>query len=465
MKTYIDYFKEICKIPHGSGNTKKISDYFENFAKAHSLRYIREDCGNIIIFKDASKGYENSEPVILQGHLDMVCVSDGKTEINFETDALTVCENEDFIFAKGTSLGGDDGIAGAYALEILARDDISHPALEVVLTVDEETGMDGANALDVSVLKSRMLINLDSEDEGTLLSSCAGGIRADTEIGFCTEKAAGETVKLTVTSLAGGHSGTEIDKGRQNAAVLLASLLKKADIKKFACFNSGNADNAIPFFACCVIEKDEKKQQLLQNLFEEAKKSFCSDDEKAVLLFEKAEETDLLSEEASARVLSYITDVKNGIVSMSKNVPGLVQTSLNLGVVKTGNGTVTLSHAIRSSVNAERAELEKSVAALAESLGAKTAFHSGYPAWEFFENSRLQKVFCKAYKEMYRKDMTVSAIHAGLECGILSGKIRNLDCVSLGPDIFDIHSADERLSKKSAQRVFELLLSVLESLK
>ena len=187
MKTYIDYFKEICKIPHGSGNTKKISDYFESFAKAHSLEYIREDCGNIIIFKKASKGYENSEPVILQGHLDMVCVSDGKTQINFETDPLTVCEDEDFIFAKGTSLGGDDGIAGAYALEILARDDISHPALEVVLTVDEETGMDGANALDVSVLKSRMLINLDSEDEGTLLASCAGGIRADTEFAFCTE--------------------------------------------------------------------------------------------------------------------------------------------------------------------------------------------------------------------------------------------------------------------------------------
>ena len=465
MKTYTDYFKEMCKIPHGPGNTKAMSDYFENFAKAHSLRYIREDCGNIIIFKDASKGYENSEPVILQGHLDMVCVSDGKTEINFETDALTVCENEEFIFAKGTSLGGDDGIAGAYMLEILSRDDIPHPALEVVLTIDEETGMDGANALDASVLKGRMLINLDSEEEGTLLSSCAGGIRADTEIDVFAEKTAVEAFKVSVTALAGGHSGTEIDKGRQNAAVLLAGLLKKAGIERIADFSAGSADNAIAFSAGCVIEKDEGKERLLKELFEEAKNSFCPDDQKAVLTFEDAGKTALLCKKDSQRVLSYITDVRNGIVAMSKNVPGLVQTSLNLGVVKTENGKVLLSHAIRSSVNTERQELEKSVAALAESLGAKTDFHSGYPAWEFFENSKLQKVFCKAYKEMYQKDMTVSAIHAGLECGILSGKIRNLDCVSLGPDIFDIHSADERLSKKSAERTFRLLLSVLEKLR
>lgn len=465
MKTYIDYFKEMCLIPHGSGNTKAMSDYFENFAKAHSLKVIREECGNIIIFKDATEGYENSAPVILQGHLDMVCVSDGKTDINFETDGLTVCEDGDFIFAKGTSLGGDDGIAGAYALEILARDDIPHPPLEVVLTIDEETGMDGANALDVSVLKSRMLINLDSEDEGTLLTSCAGGIRADTEIPFSTEKTGNETVKVTVTSLAGGHSGTEINKGRQNAAVLLASLLKEAEEQSFAAFCAGNADNAIPFFASCVIEKDENKLELLKKLFEEKKKDFCPEDKNGVILFENSDEKELLSKKDAQSVLSYITNVKNGVVSMSKNVPGLVQTSLNLGVVKTEDGKVTLSHAIRSSVNAERAELEKDVEKTAVSLGGITAFHSGYPAWEFFENSVLQKVFCAAYKEMFNREMTVSAIHAGLECGILSGKIKGLDCVSLGPDIFDIHSADEKLSKKSAQRTFELLLSVLKKLK
>lgn len=465
MKTYIDYFKEMCKIPHGSGNTKAMSDYFESFAKAHSLRFIREECGNVIMFKDATKGYEKSEPVILQGHLDMVCVSDGKTEIDFETEGLTVCEDEDFIFAKGTSLGGDDGIAGAYALEILSRDDIPHPALEVVLTVDEETGMDGANALDVSNLKGRLLINLDSEEEGTLLSSCAGGIRADTEIAFSAEKTTKKTVKVSVSSLAGGHSGTEIDKHRQNAAVLLASLLKKADVKRIAAFEAGNADNAIPFFASCVIEEEEEKPQKLSALFESAKKDFCNEDKKAFLSFESSNCTALLCERDSLRVLSYITNVENGVVSMSKNVPGLVQTSLNLGVVKTEKAKVLLSHALRSSVNAERAELEKSVAAAAKSLGAKTSFHSGYPAWEFFENSKLQKIFCEAYRDLFKKEMAVSAIHAGLECGILSGKIKNLDCVSLGPDIFDIHSADERLSKKSAERTFSLLLSVLKKLR
>lgn len=464
MKTYIDYFKEICKIPHGSGNTKKISDYCENFAKEHSLKYIRESCGNVIIFKDGSKGFEKSEPVILQGHLDMVCVTDGKTEIDFENEGLNVLEDEDYIFAKGTTLGGDDGIAPAYAFEILSRGNIPHPPLEVVLTIDEETGMDGANALDVSVLKSKRLINIDSEDEGILLTSCAGGIRADVTFDVRTETTE-NAVSVTLTSLAGGHSGTEIDKGRQNAAVLLASLLKKAGVKRIGSINAGNADNAIPFSASCVIEKDGEAEKKLLSLFEEAKRDFCTDDQNAKLGFSAQNEAKLFSESDSEKIISYITGVQNGIVSMSKNVPGLVQTSLNLGVIETYENVVTLSHALRSSVNEERRGLEKNLSSLAESLGAKADFHSGYPAWEFFENSVLQKVFCEAYKEQYKKDMTVSAIHAGLECGILSGKIEGLDCVSFGPDIFGAHSAKERLSKKSAKRTFELLLSVLEKLK
>ncbi len=324
--------------------------------------------------------------------------------------------------------------------------------------------MDGANALDVSVLKSKRLINIDSEDEGILLTSCAGGIRADVTFDVQKEKAE-SAVLVTVTSLAGGHSGTEIDKGRQNASVLLASLLKKAGIKKIGSISAGNADNAIPFSASCLIEKNSAAKEKLLALFEEAKKNFCEDDKNATLVFAAADEAELFAEKDSERVLSYITGVQNGIVSMSQNVPGLVQTSLNLGVIETDANTVTLSHALRSSVNEERHELEKNLSSLAESLGAKATLHSGYPAWEFFENSVLQKVFCEAYKEQYKKDMTVSAIHAGLECGILSGKIKNLDCVSFGPDIFGAHSAKERLSKKSAERTFKLLLSVLEKLK
>lgn len=465
MKTYIDYFKEICSIPHGSGNTEKISDYCEAFAKEHGLRHIRERCGNIIIFKDGSKGFEKSEPVILQGHLDMVCVTDGKTKIDFERDGLTLDEDEDFIFAKGTTLGGDDGIALAYAFEILSREDIAHPPLEVVLTIDEETGMDGANALDVSVLKSKRLINIDSEDEGILLTSCAGGIRADVSFEVHGEKSASETALVTVTSLSGGHSGTEIDKGRKNAAVLLGTLLKKSGARRLSSLNAGTADNAIPFSASAVIESDEKTLSSLKELFEDEKKSFCPDDKNAVLKIEKATENVLWSEEDSGKILEYLTSVQNGIVSMSRNVPGLVQTSLNLGVVRSEGKTVTLSHALRSSVEEEKRELCENLLALSKRLGAACDFHSGYPAWEFFEGSVLQKVFCEAFKEQYGKEMTVSAIHAGLECGILSGKIKNLDCVSFGPDIFGAHSSDEKLSKKSAERTFRLLLSVLEKFK
>lgn len=465
MKSYIEYFREICSIPHGSGNTEKLCDYCEAFAAEHGLKYIREKSGNIIIFKDATAGFENSEPVILQGHLDMVCVSEEKNDIDFETDGLTVCEDESSLFASGTSLGGDDGIAIAYALEILERDDIAHPPLEVVFTVDEETGMDGAGALDVSVLRAKRLINLDSEEEGVLLTSCAGGVRADVTFDAVFDEAFGETLRVSLSSFAGGHSGTEINLGRQNAGILLCSMLKSAGVKRVGALTAGVADNAIPTTASAVIEKTPGIEETLKEIFEQFRRAFRREDRDAVLLIEPSNGKKLVSQGDTSQILSYITRVYNGVITKSEMVGGLVQTSLNLGVIRTNESGVVISHALRSSVNSEREALENDVRQLATLLGGSIVFHSAYPAWEYRESSVLRRTFSQVYERLFKTPMLVTAIHAGLECGILSGKIENLDCVSVGPDIHGAHTTKERLDKKSAKRVFSLLLAVLEELK
>ena len=464
-KTYLDYFYDICSIPHGSGNTALISDYCENFAKQRNLRYIREKCGNIIIFKDASEGYENAAPVIVQGHLDMVCVKREGRDIDFLTEGLAVKDDGDFIYADGTSLGGDDGIAVAYALAILDSDEIKHPKLEVVFTIDEETGMEGASALDVSPLKGKMLINIDSEDEGTLLSSCAGGIRADVLFEGKKEPAETELIKVSIASLAGGHSGTEIDKGRKNAVILLAKMLKESGVNKLASMGGGSADNAIPSFCSAVVENKDGLAQKLNSIFEREKEGFTDEDKNAVITFEKADNASVFCEADSKRLLSLISEIPNGVIAFSKNVEGLVQTSLNLGMIRTENEKVMLGHALRSSVKAEKQQLLERLTAHCESFGSAASTYGDYPAWEYRENSPLRDAFLSSFKEQYGREMKVTAIHAGLECGILCGKIEGLDCVSMGPDIFDIHSPDEKLSKSSCERTFRLLCSVLEKLK
>lgn len=463
-KTYLDYFFDLCSIPRGSGNTEKISAYCEAFAKQKGLRCIREECGNIIIFKAATPGFENAETVILQGHLDMVCVKREGKAFDFKTQGLTLLEKGDFIYADGTSLGGDDGIAVAFALAILDSEEIKHPKLEVVLTVDEETGMDGASALDVSPLEGKMLVNIDSEDEGTLLSSCAGGIRADVLFEGKKQQSEKELLKISISSLAGGHSGTEIDKNRKNAIILLSKMLKEAHCQRLASLSGGSADNAIASFCSAVVEKQPGLTQKLKASFEKEKGSFSVEDCNATISFEKADNEPVFCTDDSKKLLSMISDMPNGVIAFSKNVKGLTETSLNLGMIKTEREKVMLGHALRSSVKTEKQRLLKELCDYCESLGATVSTYGDYPAWEYRENSRLRDAFISSYRELYGKEMKVTAIHAGLECGIFCGKIQDLDCVSMGPDIFDIHSPDERLSKSSCERTFKLLCTILERL-
>ena len=462
-KTYLDYFKEIAAIPHGSGNTKTISDYCVRFAQQRGLRCLQDDAGNVILFKNATNGSE--ETVILQGHLDMVCAKREGLSFDFTRDALRLREDGDFLFAEGTTLGGDDGIAVAYALAILDSDTLLHPNLEVVFTVDEEIGMLGAAALDLSPLKGTMLINVDSEEEGTLLTSCAGGVRADLTWRAANEKTVADAcLRVSLGGLPGGHSGTEIDKGHENAVLVLAKLLQTVGVVRLCAIDGGNADNAIPTSCTAIVEDAPGLAARLQTAFAAAKASFALSEQTAALTVEPTPTMDAFSEADTAQLLSLLCGMPNGVVAMSAHVPGLVQTSLNLGTVATEGEAVLTGHALRSSVGAEKDALLAALTAHAQKHGAAAATFGDYPAWEFKENSRLRETILRCYKAQYGKPMTITAIHAGLECGIFCGKKTGLDCVSMGPDIFDIHTCDERLSLSSAERTYELLCSVLGEL-
>ena len=461
----LEYFRLICSLPHGSDNTSLISDMLCDFAASRHLRYIKDSLGNVIIFKNGTDGYETSPAVILQGHIDMVCVKDEGIEIDFKKDGLSLSEDEDYIWANGTSLGGDDGIAVAYMLAILDSDSVPHPPLECVFTVDEETGMYGAEALDLSVLSGKMLINLDSEDEGTMLVSCAGGIRLDALFGFDKAESEKPAIKISLSGLTGGHSGTEIDKNRPNAVFALLKALKSLDGICLCEISGGSADNAIPTDCQAVIAADNPAEatEKIKQYFEFFKEQY-PDEKAATVTVEEAVAKASFIEKDTKAFLSCMGEVPDGVVSMSADIKNLVQTSLNLGVIRTDESGIAIGHALRSSVRAEKEALQEKVASVYQKHGANVTLHGDYPEWEFRKDSRLQKVIAAEYKKQSGNEMTVTAIHAGLECGLFCKKRPGLDCVSLGPDIFDIHTSLEKLSKKSAERVFTLLLSVLEEL-
>ena len=461
--SYLDFFKALAAIPHGSGNTKAISDYCVDFAKRRGLRYLQDENNNVIIWKDATNG--SDETVILQGHLDMVCVQRDGRNIDFLKDGLRLKTDGDFLFAEGTTLGGDDGIAVAYALAILDSDTLRHPNLEVVFTVDEEIGMLGAAALDLSPLKGKMLINVDSEEEGTLLTSCAGGVRADLKWTAAGEKAAaGDCLRISIDGLPGGHSGTEIDKQHENAVLVLAKLLQRAGVKRLASIDGGSADNAIPTFCTAVVVNEDGLSETLAAIFADVKADFAASEQSVTLTVEAAPAAAAFGEADTADLLSLLCDMPNGVIAMSEHVPGLVQTSLNLGMLETKGNCVLTGHALRSSVQAEKELLLAALTAHAASHGAAVSTFGDYPAWEFKPESRLRDTILRCYEAQYGQPMQITAIHAGLECGIFCGKKSDLDCVSMGPDIFDIHTYDERLSLSSAVRTYQLLCSVLAEL-
>lgn len=464
------YFEQLCAIPHGSGNTKMISDYLVNFAKKHGIRYIQDELNNVLLFADGTCGYEDHAPVILQGHMDMVCEKDADCPIDMEREGLDITHNGEYIFANGTTLGGDDGVAVAFALALLADPTIAHPPIEVIITVDEEVGMEGATGVDLSMLKGRTMINLDCENEGVFTVSCAGGARGTITLPLQRRAVYGPCVKLTVEGLQGGHSGVEIHKNLGNANKIMGEFLSRVQKLMPLCITDitgGAKDNAIPR-SCQVTlvamgSHIERINDVAAQLQEEVRATF--DEPEARIYGDDVDALggNALSTQDSAKVIALLCSAPNGVQSWSQDIEGLVQTSLNLGVVRLADA-LRMTFAVRSSVNQEKRELLAQLQELAKLFDAQYSEMGDYPAWEFKKDSHLRDTMVRVFERMYGKSPVVEAIHAGLECGILSDKLPGLDCVAIGPDMQDIHTSRERLHIASTRRSWEFLLEILKEL-
>ncbi len=466
------YFEDLCNIPHGSGNTKQISDYCADFARKHNLDFTQDKMGNLIINKPGTKGYENHPAVIIQGHIDMVCVrDDALSNIDMSKDSLKLSIDGDFIHANGTTLGGDDGIAVAYCLAILASTDIPHPPIVGLLTVDEEIGLLGAVGIDMSNVTARSMINIDSEKEGVFLTSCAGGSTVISEIPVKRENLSGKIITLRIDGLAGGHSGAEIDKMRGNSNKLMARFLNALSEKisfSLVEIKGGIKNNAIPLLTEAVIICDNsltvsKAVDEYDRIF---KSEFKTSDSNVHLSIadEKDGTISALTSDDTKNVICMLTIAPDGIQTMSADVPGLVESSLNLGVLKSNKDSIYVEFSVRSSVASLMEEIIQRVKLITEISNGKLKVCDSYPAWEYSKNSKLRDTMIQAYKDLTGKEPVVTAIHAGLECGLFAGKLPGLDCISIGPDIFDIHTSKEHLSISSTQRVWELIIETLKRL-
>lgn len=464
------YFEDICAIPHGSHNTKQISDYLVEFAKENGLKYIQDEANNVILFGEGTCGMEDHKPVILQGHMDMVCDKDPGVTLNMTTDGLDVTHDDQYVFAKGTTLGGDDGIAVAYGLALLADKTIPHPPLEIIITVDEEVGLLGANVIDLSALKGRTMINLDSEDEGIFTVSCAGGAHAVISLPVERKPVYGPCIRLSVSGLQGGHSGAEIHKNRANANKVMGEFMSRIQNLMPLCltsFSGGSKDNVIPHTCQATLVamgiQLERINAIAETLQAEIREKY-DEPEASIQAFDvDALGGNSLSTESTAKVIGMLCAVPNGVQAWSRDIEGLVQTSLNLGIVKLGE-RLTATFSVRSSVNAEKQELLEQLKTIASFYEAAFTIGGEYPAWEFRKDSRLRDTMIQVYKEMFHKDPEVLAIHAGLECGLLCEKLPDLDCISIGPQMHDIHTSREKLDIASTKRTWEFLLAVLKAL-
>lgn len=458
------FFEEFSKIPHGSGNTKKIADYLENFAKERKLFCVRDGADNVVIRKAASPGYESRPTVIFQGHTDMVLDKKSDCPLDMKKDPIELYIDGDFLRARGTTLGGDDGVALAYALAVLDSDEIPHPEFEAVFTSDEEIGLIGASALDTSFLNGKTMINIDSDVEGVFTVGCAGGLRLDARLPVKRSPYGKYTYELSLDGCRGGHSGVEIDKGRLNAIKELNCALSLIDGARLVSVFGGNMDNAIPRSAVFVFKSD-KKIGISDSAFE----AFIAERKRIepdlFLELKELEKGDTPLDEASHNALTAaIEKTPFGVVAMSRDIPDLPETSINLGIIRSEDDCVNITYSIRSSSESEKDKLKAKVRTIWENSGAQLSERGEYPAWEYKKDSHLRDTLCEIYRQTYQKEAKVITIHAGLECGIFSNKIPGLDCVSLGPDNFDIHTTEERLSLSSFARIWDFLKTVLKNI-
>ena len=472
-KAVFSHFEAICAIPHGSGNTAALADYCVRFAASHGLRHHRDAAGNVIIYQNGTAGYESAPTVILQGHLDMVAEKAPDCLLDLTKDGLRLRLEGDHIFAEGTTLGGDDGIAVAMILAVLESGDLPHPPIEAVFTAEEETGMSGAEALDGSLLRGRLLLNIDSEVEGVLTVGCAGSGTAAVSVPLESGACALSGIRVRISGLSGGHSGIDINKGRANAAVLLGRLLQQfsehfqARLVRAEC---GNKDNAIPVLADAELALEDAYAEQAQALCARAESDFrreyaASDPQISVFCTPLAYAGTALTALSTQKVCAFLALAPNGVAEMSFELPGTVQTSCNLGVLRIGSEGLRAALLVRSSLESQKQMLLDRIRLLAEGLGGTLCVRSSIPAWEYRPHSALLELMCAVYSEMYGKTPAVESVHAGLECGIFCGKLEGLEAVSFGPDLTAIHSVHEKMSVSSVQRVWEYLCRILTELK
>ena len=469
-KSVFHFFEEMCAIPHGSSNTKMVSDWLVRFARERGLEHYQDTLNNVIIIKEATPGYENAEPVILQGHMDMVCEQAPDCAKDMEKEGLDLAVDGDTVYAIGTTLGGDDGIAVAMALAILDAHDIPHPRVEAVFTVDEEIGMLGAAGIDVHMLRGRRMLNLDSEAEGVFTVSCAGGNLTQCTLPLTRAPFEGKALTITVGGLAGGHSGVEIDKGLGNSNQLMGRVLyaaaRKADFRLVE-VNGGLKDNAIPreTVAAVVTTTPDAVLSVCRELDAQLKNEYRITDPAVFVSVAEGTASLPMDEDSTRRVLCFLTCLPSGIQAMSAGIPGLVQTSLNLGILKTTENQLVGGNCVRSSVDSQKQMLVDRLTCLTETLGGSVEVFGDYSGWEYQQESPLRDLLVEIFTEQYGHEPKIEAIHAGVECGIFAGKLPGLDCVSLGPDLTEIHTCRERMHIASVQRLWTMVLETLKRMK
>jgi dipeptidase D len=469
----LGYFREICKIPRCSGNEKAVSDFLLNFAGRHGVEAVQDENLNIIMKKAATIGYESAPTVMLQGHMDMVCVKTEESEHDFESDPLDIEEIDGFLSAKETSLGADNGVAVAYIMAIVADKKLKHPALECVITTSEETGMDGAIGLGTEGLNSKILINLDSEEEGVFLASSAGGVNNQVNMHVAWENvfANGSGSEICIKGLKGGHSGAEIDKGRGNAIKLMGRLLAELDGNKLRLLNidGGSKKNAIAGHCraevVCLYEYKEELEGAVARMERVFRNEFRSvEPELRIEIEEKPIKGEMMDKRSMENLVSFLRLVPNGVQTMSGDVPALVESSINLGIIKTEGNKIIITSSARSSVKSLKDEINGRVGSLCDLLEADMKLEADYPGWEFVPESYIREIMKKTYRQLFGKEPVVQAIHAGLECGFLKEKMPGLDIISIGPDMFDIHSPRERIDIASTERTWQFIVKTLENI-
>lgn len=466
------YFEKLSSVPHGSGNTKAISDICVKFATDRGLKYYQDEYNNVIIYKNGSAGREAEEPVIIQGHLDMVCAKRPDDPKDMSKEPVKLVIDGDYLRADNTSLGGDDTIAVAMALAILDDDSLSHPPIEAVFTTDEETGMFGAAGLDVSNLRGRRMLNVDSEEEGVFTAGCSGGMRANCEIPVKREKYGDGLVsyKVTVSGLLGGHSGCDIDKERGSSTKLISRFLFKASKLlplRLTELYGGEFDNVIPSkteAVAAVSKIDAEKFENLAKEYDGIYKHELSVSDPGVSLEVRRSDVkcDTLSLSDTEKILTALYIMPQGIQHMSSDIKGLVQTSLNMGIIRLEKNSLKYSFAVRSSVLSQKKELLDRITAVTGLAGGSVSTHGEYPGWEYKKISPLRDAALAAYRDVYGGEAVITATHGGLECGLFADKIPGLDCISYGPELHDIHSVSERLGIASVKRVYDLTCRILE---